>query len=113
MKVRKNGKEKIIEVNQEIIRTLLVLSAKRDKLINFETALQYSLCPVPLALAHLKGTRRKTTKNASIKVVKSYITNTEEDKSPPKQTAAFLVELMAFIRTVPPVQVTYVKLVKT
>ena len=59
MTVKKNGKEKIIEVNREIIGTLLALSGKHDKLINFETALQYCLCPVPLSLAHPDSTRRK------------------------------------------------------
>ena len=80
MTVKKNGKEKIIEAKREIIETLLALSAKHDKLINFETALQYSLCPVPLSLAHPDGTRRNTTKSSLLKVVKSYITSTQEDK---------------------------------
>ena len=55
------------------------------------------LCPVPLSLAHPDGTRRKTMKNALMQVVKSYKTSTKEDKLPPKQNAAFLVELMALI----------------
>ena len=97
MTVKKNEKEKIIEANREIIGTLLALSAKHDKLINFETALQYSLSLVPLSLALPDGKRRKTTKSALMKVVKSYKTSTEEDKSPPKQNAAFLVDLMALI----------------
>ena len=46
-----------------------------------------------------------------MKAVKSYKTSTEEDKSPPKQNAA--VDLMALIRTVSPVPVTYAELVKT
>ena len=48
-----------------------------------------------------------------MKVVKSYKTNAEEDKSPPKQIAAFLVDLMALIQTVSSVLVTYAELVKT
>ena len=95
--VKKNGKEKIIEANQEIIGTLLALSAKQYKLINFETALQYSLCPVTLSLAHPNGTRHKKTKSALMKVVKSYKTSTEEDKPPPKQNAAFFLDLMVLI----------------
>ena len=87
--VRKKRKEKIIEANREIIGTLLALSAKHDNLINFETALQCSLCPVPLSLAYPDGPRRKTTKSA--------LMSTGEDKSPPKQNAAFLVDLMALI----------------
>ena len=90
---------------------MLALSAKHYRLINFKTALQYSLCPVSLSLAHPDGTRRKTTKSALMKVVKSYKTGIEEDKSPPKQNAAFLVDLMALIRTVS--SVTYAELVKT
>ena len=46
-----------------------------------------------------------------MKVVKSYKTSIEEDKSPPKQNAAFLVDLMALIQTVS--SVTYAELVKT
>ena len=113
MTVKKNGKEKIIEANQEIIGRLLALSAKHDKLIDFEIALRYSLCPVPLSLTHPDGTRRKMTKSSLMNVVKSYKTSTEEDKSPPKQNAAFLVGLMALIGTVSPVPVTYAALVKT
>ena len=91
----------------------MALSAKYDKLIDFETASQYFLCPIPLSLAHPDSTRHKMTKSALIKVVKSYKTSTEEYKSPPKQNAAFLVELMALIPTISPVPVTYAKLGKT
>ena len=48
-----------------------------------------------------------------MKLVKSYKTSTEKDKSPPKQNAAFLVDLIALIWTVSPVPVTYAGLVKT
>ena len=75
--VKKNGKDEI-EANREIIGTLLALNF--EKLINFETALQYSLCPIPLSLAHPHGTRCKMTKSALMKVVKSYKTSTEKDK---------------------------------
>ena len=64
MTVKKNGKEKIIEVNREIIGTLLALSGKHDKLINFETTSQYCLGPGPLSLAQPDGTRRETMKSS-------------------------------------------------
>ena len=89
--VKKNGKEKIIEANQEITETLLALSAKHDKLINFETTLQYFLFPGPLSLAHPDGTLKCINESS-----KSYKTSTEEDKSPPKQNAAFVVGLIGF-----------------
>ena len=83
-------------VESKIIGTLLALSAKHNKLINFETALQYSLCPVPLCLTHPDGTRHKMTKSVVLTVV-SYTTRTEEDKPPPKQNAAFLVALWLWL----------------
>ena len=111
--VKQNGKEKVIEVNREIIGTLLTLSAKHEKLINFEIALQCPLCPVPLSLANPDGSRRKTTKSALMKVVRSYESSTdEEETTPPKQNSAFLVDLMALIRTISPIPVTYAELVK-
>ena len=70
--VKQNGKEKVIEVNREITGTLLALSAKHEKLFNFEIALQYPLCPVSVSLANPDGSRRKTTKSALMKVVRSY-----------------------------------------
>ena len=111
--VKQNGKEKVIEVNREIIGTLLALSAKHEKLINFEIALQYPLCLVPLSLANLHGSRCKTTKSALMKVVRSYESSTDEEEAiPPKQNSAFLVDLMALIRTISPILVTYAELVK-
>ena len=92
MTVKQNEKEVIIEVNREIIGTLLALSAKHEKLIDFKTALQYPLCPVPLSLAHPDGTRRKTAKSTLMKVVSSYKNSNEEDTFPPKQNAAFMID---------------------
>ena len=82
-------------VESKIIGTLLALSAKHNKLINFETAFQYSLCPVPLCLTHPDGTRHKMMK--SVLNVVSYTIRTEQDKPPPKQNAAFLVALWLWL----------------
>ena len=91
----------------------MALSAKHEKLINFEIALQYPLCLVPLSLVNPDGSRRKTTKSALMKVVISYESSTdEEETTPPKQNSAFLVDLMALIRTISPIPVTYAELVK-
>ena len=111
--VKQSGKEKVIEVNREIIGRLLALSAKHEKLINFEIALQYPLCPVPRSLVNPDGSRRKTTKSALMKVVRSYESSTdEEETTPPKQNSAFLVDLTALIRTISPIPATYAELVK-
>ena len=48
-----------------------------------------------------------------MKVVRSYESSTdEEEKTPPKQNSTFLGDLMALIRTISPIPVTYAELVK-
>ena len=110
--IQQNGKEVIVEVNREIIGTLLALSAKHEKLIDFQTALQYPLCPIPLSLVHPDGNRRKTTKSTLMKVISSYKISDDEDTFPPKQNSAFIIDLMALIRTVSPIPSTYGQLVR-
>ena len=48
VKVEKNGNTKILEVNRNFLRFLLALSAKYGKNIDFQMALKYPLCAVPL-----------------------------------------------------------------
>ena len=75
------GKKKLLKLTVKS----LALRAKHKKLINFEIALQYPLCPVPLSLENPDGSRRKTTKSALMKVVRSYESSTdEEETTPPK-----------------------------
>ena len=48
VKVEKNGKTKIFEVNRNFLSFLLALSAKCGKNIDFQRALKYPLCAIPL-----------------------------------------------------------------
>ena len=61
--VENNGKSKTIEVNRDILSFLLALSANSVKSIDYEKALQYPLCVVPLRLSNADGSRRSTTKS--------------------------------------------------
>lgn len=83
--VEKRKRKNAIEVNRNILATLLALSAKHSKPIDFEVALRYPLCSVPLSLAHPDGTRRKTTKNSLMKVINSYKHNASDDLLPLKK----------------------------
>ena len=63
VKVEKNGKTKIIEVNRNFLSFLLALSAEYGKNIDFQSALKYPLCDVPLSLSDADGSRRSTIKS--------------------------------------------------
>ena len=55
VKVEKNGKTKILEVNMNFPSFLLALSAKYGKNIDFRRVLKYPLCAVPLGLSDADG----------------------------------------------------------
>ena len=61
--VKKAGKLKSIEVNRNIIGNLLALSAKTGQLIDFNKALEFSLCHVDFNLSNPNGSRRSTQKS--------------------------------------------------
>ena len=63
VKVEKNGKTKILEVNRNFLSFLLAFSAKYGKNIDFQRALKYPLCAVPLSLSDADGSRRSTMKS--------------------------------------------------
>ena len=48
--LERSGKLKAVEVNRNVIRTLLALSARSERLIDFQKALSYPLCSVLLSL---------------------------------------------------------------
>ncbi|CAB3982426.1 Hypothetical predicted protein [Paramuricea clavata] len=61
---------KTVEVNRDILGTFLALTAKTEKVINFENALEYPLCSVPLSLACPDSTPRKTAKSKLLDVLR-------------------------------------------
>ena len=105
------GNEKTIEVNRDVLSKLLALSAKHNKVIDFEVVLTYPLSPVPLSLSHPDGARRKTMKSSLMTVINSYYDTDLDLPLPPRQTSTYIVDLMALIRTVSPIPETYSHLV--
>ena len=111
--IEQNKKVKSVEVNRNILGTLLSLSAKSGQAIDFKRALEYPLCPVPLTLANPYGSRRVTTKSKLtefiIKNMKSPSLHLHPRESrPPKETvSAFSVDMMASVRSITQVPETY------
>ena len=60
----KNGKVVEVSVQRDILGLLLAKSQQLNAPIDMEKALKFPLSPVPLALAHADGERRKTNKSA-------------------------------------------------
>ena len=69
------------------------------------------MCPVPLSLANPDGSRRVTTKSKLteiiIKNVKSPVLHPRESQSPKETVSAFIVDMMASVRSITRVPETY------
>ncbi|KAG1652172.1 hypothetical protein GQR58_026483 [Nymphon striatum] len=110
VEVKQDSKQSLVEVNRNILAKLLAHSAKTGSAINFQAALEYPLSSVPLAFANPDGSRRVTKKSQLMEVVLSYSeqeTMHEPSIIPKEETAAYLVDLMALIRSLPGVSDTY------
>ena len=111
--VIKNNKHQLVEINRNILGKLLAYSVKSGRAIDFQTALQYPLSPVPLAFANPDGTGRVTKKSQLMQIMLSYVNDLSDYSDvriPKEQIAAYLVDLMALIRVLPGVCGTYEEL---
>ena len=100
VKLQKGDSTKTVEVNRNIIGKLLSISANASKPINFETALQYSLSPIPLSIANTDGTRRTTQKSKLIDILcsfnkKAIVANQEPCSN---TVSAYIIDLIAQVR---------------
>ena len=97
---------KSIEVNRDILGRLLFISLKESKTIDFVKALHYPLCKVPLSLTNADGTMRKTNKSKLAKIIISKTFT----KDISKQQTAYIIDVMAYIRTMVNLPDTYERL---
>ena len=58
-------KEKVIKYDKDLFQRFLVVSRSRE--IDLQDVLSYELSPVPLSVAHLNGSTRKTAKSNLLK----------------------------------------------
>ena len=63
VKVKKNGSEKIVYANGDIISRLLPLSMRFEKSIDFRYASTYPLYPFPVSMAFPDGSERDPSKS--------------------------------------------------
>ena len=104
--ITKNNKVKVIEVNQNIINSLLSFINKSGKSINFEAALKFPLSPIPLSIANADGNKRKTNK-LKLKNILCKYRESEENTFPEREKDAFVLDMMAQIRTMTEIPETF------
>ena len=108
--VKHSKKAKVIEINRNILRQLLAFSAKSEKCIDFEKALAYPLSPVLLRYAHPDRSRRTTAKSQLMEVVLFHCSASTDPKElciPKASISAYLIDLMAMVRSLPGLYNTY------
>ena len=100
------------EVNHHIISTLLAISAKTNRVIDFNMALECPLSPGPLDIANAGGSRRITAKSKLNEIMKNSSLIDQETEIPTKNdVSAYVVDLMALVRTQCIMPLTYEDLV--
>ena len=105
VKVEKNGKTKILEVNRNFLSFLLALSAKYGKNIDFQRALKYPLCAVPLSLSDVDGSSKLN------EVLMGNSKQFQNAELPSKaNVSVYIVDLMALVRTMTKNPETYEEL---
>ena len=102
----KNNKVKVIEVNRNIINSLLSFTNKSGISINFEAALKFPLSPIPLSIANADGKKRKTNKSKLKEILYKY-RESEENTFPETEKDPFVLDMMAQIRTMTAIPETF------
>lgn len=102
VELRGGARTKTVEVNRNMLGKILVLSAKTERVVNFEYALEYPLCAAPLSLANPDGSRRTTTKSKLMQIIadkcRAPLKHPRDCQLPKNSVAAHIVDFMACIR---------------
>ena len=110
-KISKSNTTKTVELNRNIIGTLLSFSAKYEKPIDFDHALKYPLSHIPLSLAHPDGSHRTTSKSklydAILDEESPAVLNPQTGISNSQGNSAFVIDLIASLRTMTQIPETY------
>ena len=69
VQIKQNTRTQTVEINRNIVGTLVAYSTKNEKVIDFEKALEYPMCSVPLSLANPDGSCRAMTKSKLLEVI--------------------------------------------
>ena len=100
-----------IEANRNVLASFSFLSAKTGQVVDFEKALKYPLSSVPLSLANPDGARRTTPKSQLQGIILDHCSNPvchpKETLPEKRNVSAFLIDMMAVIRTLTEIPENY------
>ena len=109
--IKSSTKSKCIEANRNVLGTLLAISCRNERAIDFETALKFPLCSVPLSLANPDGSRRSTMKSKLqailLQFCKTPVVHPREILPAKREVSTFIIDMMASIRTLTALPDTY------
>ena len=98
VKIEKNGKIKILEVNRNFLSFLLAFQQSMVR-TDFQKALKYPLCAAPLSLSDADGSRRSTMKRKLNAVLMENSKQFQNAELPSKaNVSVYIVDLMALVR---------------
>ena len=109
--IQKGKQASSISVNRDIIGSLISFSAKYAKPIDWKSALGYPLSPIPLSLSTADGYPRKTNKAKLLEIILNDTDFEPENTNIEKKSSTFIIDLMAAIRLLAPIPVTYEELI--
>ena len=115
--VQKNNKQRIVQVNRDILSWLIHLSAGRRLVANYEMAMEYPLSPMPLSIATTEGGRRQTAKRKLLEFVTATLTTPLNSPKlvtsvDPGKSSTLIIDFIAAIRTIAKIPETYRQLTK-
>ena len=113
--MKQNQKKTAIEVNRDILASLLGFFARHDRPVDFAAALKYPLSPVPLSLATGDGARRETSKS---KLLSLLLCESKIDLVDPRSDetikevaeSTYVIDLISAVRTMVQIPDTYEQL---
>ena len=94
---KKDHTKEVIKVNRDILDKLLSISTLLKRPIDFQIVLAYPLCPVPLSLAFLDGSKRCTAKSKLLDVILPESISESDNR----MCNTLIVDLIAQYRTTP------------
>ena len=90
-------KEKIIKYDKDLFQRFLVVSRSRE--IDLQDVLSCELSPVPLSIAHLEGSMRKTAKNNLLKELMIDISIPDHLPDHDLSSTIYLIDFMVFVQS--------------
>ena len=111
LKLRQAQRQKLLNSIETLLELYLHIRPEIKNILDFEKALEYPLCSIPLSLANPDGSPGSTTKSKLLEVITQKcelpLQHPRQIQPPEDSVGAFVVDFMAIVRTVTKIPDTY------